>query len=413
MRITAGLVCLGLLAADHGAVLRARRDELRKALPGCAVVLEGGSEPESGDLRGFFQEPNFAYLSGWAESNAALLIDPEREVLFLPSRIPDQDKWKGPRLSPVDPEAPAKTGFGQVMALEVLEREIRSSLERAPKLCGLSKTQTEQRLKALAPMRDVSDARPALARLRMKKSPEEVARIRHATDVTIRAHRAAWKRLRAGLFEYQLAATLTAQYLEAGCERTAFMPIIGSGSNGVLLHHSRARRRIDQGELVVIDSGAECGGYASDVARTVPVGGRFSKRQREIYDVVLGAHRAVLAALKPGATLGRTSANSLYRIALDYIDSHGSDREGRPLGRYFAHGIGHHVGLDVHDAEDPAAPLEPGMVITVEPGVYLPDEKLGVRIEDVVLVTQRGAEVMSAALPVDSQAIERALARLP
>ncbi len=413
MRIATGLVCLGLLAADDGAVFRGRREELRKALPGCAVVLVGGTEPEGGDLRGFFQEPNFAYLSGWLESNAALLIDPEREVLFLPSRAPDQEKWKGPRLSPGDRDAPAKSGFGQVMVFEALEREVRASLERTPKLCGLAGTPAGEKLKALAPMREVLDAQPALARLRMKKSPEEVARIRYATGVTVRAHRAAWKRLRAGLFEYQLAATLTARYLEAGCERTAFLPIIGSGTNGVLLHHSRARRRMDQGELVVIDSGAECGGYASDVARTVPVGGRFSKRQREIYDLVLGAHRAVLAAVKPGATLGRASPNSLYKAALDYLDSHGADREGRSLGRYFTHGIGHHVGLEVHDVGDAAAPLEPGMVITVEPGVYLPDEKLGVRIEDIVLVTPQGAEVLSAALPVDPPAIERALARLP
>jgi Xaa-Pro aminopeptidase len=170
---------------------------------------------------------------------------------------------------------------------------------------------------------------------------------------------------------------------------------------------------MDRGELVVMDVGAECAGYAADITRTVPVGGKFSPRQREIYDIVLGAQKAVIAAVKPGMMIAKTAPDSvsLYKIALNYINTHGKDRNGEPLGKYFTHGVSHHIGLEVHDAFDPGAPLKEGMVITVEPGIYIPEENLGVRIEDMVLVTKDGAKLLSGALPREAGEIERALAR--
>jgi Xaa-Pro aminopeptidase len=168
---------------------------------------------------------------------------------------------------------------------------------------------------------------------------------------------------------------------------------------------------MDAGEVAVMDVAAECDNYASDITRTVPVGGKFTPRQREIYEVVLGAQRAAIAAAKPGMTFGRTTPNSLYKIAYDYINTHGKDLHGQPLGPYFTHGLSHHVGLDVHDAFDPTAPLKAGMVITIEPGIYLPEENIGVRIEDIILITETGAKVMSGALPTGPDEIERALAQ--
>jgi Xaa-Pro aminopeptidase len=176
---------------------------------------------------------------------------------------------------------------------------------------------------------------------------------------------------------------------------------------------------MDAGDVTVMDVGAECDHYASDITRTVPVSGKFTPRQREIYDVVLGAQRAAIAAVKPGMTFGRTASNnsnadSLYKIAYDYINTHGKDLHGQPLGQYFTHGLSHHVGLDVHDAFDASEPfgaLKAGMVITIEPGVYIPEENIGVRIEDTILVTETGAKVLSGALPTDPDEIERALAQ--
>jgi Xaa-Pro aminopeptidase len=166
---------------------------------------------------------------------------------------------------------------------------------------------------------------------------------------------------------------------------------------------------MDSGEVVVMDAAAECGHYASDITRTAPVSGRFTPRQREIYEVVLGAQKAAIAAIKPGARMWGEDG-SITKIARDYINSHGQDSHGKPLGKYFTHGLGHPVGIDVHDPMV-NEPLEAGMVITVEPGIYIPEENIGVRIEDVVLVTENGAKVMSAALPKEPDQVEKALAK--
>jgi Xaa-Pro aminopeptidase len=141
------------------------------------------------------------------------------------------------------------------------------------------------------------------------------------------------------------------------------------------------------------------------------VSGKFTPRQRELYEIVLGAQKAAIAALKPGMTISRTGPNSIHTIAFDYINTHGKDRNGAALGKYFTHGTSHHVGLDVHDANDPSQPLAAGMVITVEPGIYIPEEGIGIRIEDVVLITENGAKVMSAALPREPDEIERVFAK--
>jgi Xaa-Pro aminopeptidase len=245
----------------------------------------------------------------------------------------------------------------------------------------------------------------------MRKSPEEIAIIQRATDASMAAHRAAWKRAAPGAYEFQVAATMSEVWSDQGCERSAYAPIVGSGPNSVILHYSRNSRRMDAGELLLMDVAAECSGYASDITRTIAVGGRFTPRQKEIYEIVLGAQKAAIAATKPGMMLGKTSPNSLYKIAFDYIDSHGKDLHGERLGKYFTHGLSHHVGLDVHDAAEPGAPLEAGMVITIEPGIYIPEENIGVRIEDVVLVTPDGAKVLSGALPREPAEIERLAGR--
>jgi Xaa-Pro aminopeptidase len=246
----------------------------------------------------------------------------------------------------------------------------------------------------------------------MKKSPAEIALIQAATDATVEAHRAAWKRIKAGVSEYQVAATMAEVYFDRGCERHAYAPIVGTGKNAAILHYSQNRKRMDDGELVLMDVGAECSMYATDITRTVPVNGKFTPRQRELYQVVLGAQNAAIAAIKPGAVLGsRFTKNGLHKITADYIDSHGKDLKGGSLGQYFIHSLGHHVGLEVHDAVDPTLPLEAGMIVTMEPGIYIPDENIGIRIEDVVLVTETGAKILSSSLPREVNEIEKAMAR--
>jgi len=213
--------------------------------------------------------------------------------------------------------------------------------------------------------------------------------------------------MRPGLAEYQIAATMVGTYLELGCERSAYAPIVASGPNSVVLHYSANRRRIEGGDLVVMDVGGQYADYTTDVTRTVPASGKFTARQREIYDIVLASQKAAIAAVKPGMTLLGDSSTSLRKIAMDYIETHGKDLHGASLGKYFVHGLGHFVGLEVHDPGSFDVHLEPGMVITIEPGIYIPGENLGIRIEDTVLVTANGAEVLSSALPKEAEEIEK------
>jgi Xaa-Pro aminopeptidase len=224
------------------------------------------------------------------------------------------------------------------------------------------------------------------------------------------AHFVAMRTMRPGLYEYQVAARMVETHTWGGCEGEAYAPIVGAGIHSTILHFNELDRQISDGDIVLMDVGCQFAGYAADVTRTIPANGRFTPRQKEIYEIVLGAQNAVLAALKPGMTLGRNTPNSLSLIAFNYMNSHGRDRQGRTLGRYFIHGLGHHIGLNVHDAGDPNRPLEPGMVITIEPGLYLPDENLGVRIEDDVLITETGYKLLTARLPRTVAEIEAIMA---
>ncbi|MGE5570170.1 MAG: M24 family metallopeptidase [Rhodospirillales bacterium] len=394
---------------------RARRQKVRSELGDAVLVLFGNTERDVAGLRhAFVQEPNFYYLTGWLEPNAILLLTPDTEMLFLPPRDPASERYTGRKIAPGDESATEATGFEKVLPAAQFEAQFKRALESRTSVYTLPGTSGAEKLKSLAPLREFRDAVPMLARHRAVKSKREIEMIRRSVDATVEAHRAAWRRIAPGLYEYQVAATMTFAMQDNECERNAYAPIVGSGPSALVLHYAKNSRKMDAGELVLMDVGAECSAYAADVTRTVPVSGRFTPRQRELYEVVLGAQKAVLAAIKPGVIMGanRTAPNSLYKVAYDYLNEHGKDAKGNPLGKYLTHGVSHHVGLQVHDA--PAAsysqPLEAGMVITVEPGIYIPEESIGIRIEDTVLVTPDGAEVLSAALPKEPDEIEKAMA---
>lgn len=382
---------------------RARRAALRKSLTG-TVVLFGRVEGND-EVFGFQQEPNFFYLSGWGETGAILVVTPAKEMLFLPHHDERLERFEGVHASSEDGNVKRVSGFDEVLPIEKFESAVDKALEAAEPVYALPGEALTEKLKARYPFRTFRDARPMIAKLRVKKSEAELAAIQRATDVSLDGHRAAWKRMAAGLYEYQLAATVSNVYMEAGCERHAYSPIVGSGINGTVLHYSANKRRMDQGELVVMDTAAECAGYASDITRTIPVGGKFTPRQRELYEIVLGAQNAAIAAIKPGVDMA-----AVTKVARDYFKSHGKDLHGGSLEKYFTHGLGHPVGLQVHD---PGAmgPLEAGVIVTVEPGLYIPEESIGIRIEDVVLVTETGAKILSAALPREPGEIEKAMAK--
>jgi Xaa-Pro aminopeptidase len=213
-----------------------------------------------------------------------------------------------------------------------------------------------------------------------------------------------------GMWEYEIAALMKYEFERRGCEWPAYPPIVGSGFYSTVLHYDLDSNQMKDGDVVVMDVAGSYGGYASDITRTLPVNGHFTPRQREIYEIVLGAQDAALKAARPGMYLGHHGYKGLYEVAYNYINTHGKDLHGQPLGQYFIHGLSHPIGLNVHDPLDYNRPLAPGMVITMEPGIYIPEEKIGFRIEDDVLINQGGYELLTRRLPRAVDEIEKVMA---
>jgi Xaa-Pro aminopeptidase len=412
-------------------VFAERRAKLVAAVNAPIVVFGYTGHEEANPSYVFMQEENFYYLTGHNEEGAALLLVPEsadekgwtgsREILYLPPRDPSAERWNGPRMGPDDPGIQEKTGFTRVETFAKLHDTFAALAKNYPEIyTELPGPHDEgyphaanwsQWVKEAAPQAAVKDISSAVGTLRAIKSPGELALIQKAVDPSIDAHLEAMKMVRPGLYEYQVAARMVDIHAYAGCETEAYAPIVGTGFNSTVLHYNKLDRRIEDGDLVLLDVGGQYSGYASDITRTIPANGKFTARQREIYEIVLGAQNAAMAALKPGMTLGgKDAATSLQKIAMDYIDSHGKDKEGHSLGRYYIHGLSHHVGLNVHDPSGPSRPLETGMVITIEPGIYIPEENLGVRIEDDVLITPTGYKQLTARLPRSPDEIEKIMA---
>lgn len=394
------LALAALAAAVPRQEYRVRREAARKALGGAVLVLAGRSAAEMEQhSTASVQEPNFYYLTGWSEPGAILILTQQHAILFLPGHNPDREKYTGKQPAANDDHIHALTGFDEVLPVEQFEAQFAKALETGSRVLTAMREPFASKVKSLAPLREWADADTVLVPLRARKSAAEIEMIARSTDVSVEAHRAAWRRIAPGVAEYQVAAPMTYAMLDAGCEGNAYDPIVASGPNSTTLHYSKNSRRMEAGELVLMDVGAACGGYASDITRTVPVSGTFSPRQRELYETVLRAQKAALAAVKPGATM--VQLNKIVRDSLG------------PLAKYLNHRVSHGVGLEVHDAPPAtsAEPLEAGMVITIEPGLYIPEEKIGIRIEDTVLVTAEGARVLSAALPKEPEQIEKAMAR--
>ena len=413
---------------------RARREKLAARLEGGVALVFAPPELEGpNDVYGYRPDNNFYYLSGWPEPGAALLVaapaqasngnpaHPYTEILFLPSRNYSQERWTGPKLGPENPDAAHLTGVDRVEPLDQMRSEmVKLFPARGAKIftdvpaAGEASNSTKplawlDAANAFAIGTTYQDIRPLLASLRMIKDAGEMELIRKAVDASIAAQLAAIRALRPGVTEREISALLQYEWGKRGCERPAYAPIVGAGFNSTVLHYSNDSGTIQSGDVVLIDAAGEYSMYASDITRTMPANGKFTARQREIYEIVLGAQKAAIAAFQPGKShLLKDQPNSLYQAAYDYINTHGKDLHDDPLGKYFIHGLGHFVGLDVHDPGDDNAPLGSGMVFTIEPGIYIPEEKLGVRIEDMFYVNQDGNLIrLTQALPQAPEEIER------
>ncbi|MEC8559241.1 MAG: Xaa-Pro peptidase family protein [Planctomycetota bacterium] len=397
-------------AAIKGTEFERRRRNLLKGLRGSVGLVFAGTG--GGELRGGWRpDPGFEYLTGITdEPGAAILFDPSNRIeskqvtLFLRPLDPEVEKWDGAR-APIDSELVKRYGIRSIVRTGRLPAMLATAVRRDKRMACLHQFATHdqpvspdlevfRKVAERVPGSTIEDRTELLARLRAVKSPAEQACIREAGRITALGFDEVLATMRPGMNEFEVQETLEHAYRSNGSRGPAYNTIAGSGFNGTVLHYGANDQPMQDGDLVVIDSGADYMGYAADVTRTFPVGGRFSKRQRELYSIVLKALDAAIARVRAGCTF-----QQIDKAARDIIVRAGH-------GDHFFHGIGHHLGLEVHDIT-PDQPLKQGAVITVEPGIYIAEERLGIRIEDDVVVTRDGCINLTRSIPRSIAAIER------
>lgn len=401
------------LAAQDGApggpvpvgLLQARRAAALDSMPPGVMIIESGrirsiegDYPQDADYR---ENSDFFYLTGLEAPGGTLIgVQPDSSrrggyfVLYLPAPPTRPDRVSAAR-SYADARSAALSGIADVRA-----KPARRGMRAADPFIAVRDSIVA------AHGGEPLNPRLVLGPLRQVKDADEIRRLREASRITAAAHVEAMRQTRPGMWEYQIEALIEYHFRKEGAERLGYPSIVGSGFNSTILHYDLSRRRTEPGDILLIDAGAEFGYYSTDLTRTFPVDGRFTDRQREIYNLVLGGQQAAIDSVSPGRTIAE-----LNTIARTYIRDNSNGLCGAvTCDTWFIHGLSHWVGMEVHDVGPYFVPLEPGMVFTIEPGIYIPDESLGVRIEDVILVTEQGYENLTRDAPRTVADIERVMA---
>ncbi len=409
--------------------------------PGSLIIIDGASMTlRNRDVEyRFYQTSAFFYLTEWLAPNARLLIDiKDRDVesiLFYEEVDPEKQKWIG-----ICPSYDAIVSKGHATTVYTLDRyeqifqerlaatqhvyfEFSDAEKYQSRINHSLKQMMNQRVHRESP--GMHDLDTLLGRLRLEKSDYEIERMRHAASISAKGHIDLMEKAKSGLFEYQLGAEFERFCRYHGCDHLAYESIIASGKNACILHYTQCQDQLHDNDMVLIDAGGEYAGYAADITRSFPVSGRFTAAQKDIYEVVLAAQTAVIKAIKPG--LEFKSLQTIAREALfDGLKGLGIMKKWRmeQLQHFYFHGVSHWLGLDVHDGcpylseTGQSIKLAPGMTLTVEPGLYFSshlDElspefhHLGIRIEDDILVTQDGAEILTIECPKTINAIEEVM----
>ncbi len=422
-----------------------RRERFLESLGGGVAVLCSAPELiKSRDTEVLYrQDSDFFYLTGFLEPGVAVLTPHDAEhrfTLFVRPRDRERETWNGPRAGVEG----AKERFGADAAypLEELETRLKPLVEQADAIWYALGSDEEMDRRLVPWIRewrlrrartgkgpsDVMDPAGILDPMRVVKEPAEIELVRRACQLSAQAHVRAMRAARPGVGEWELANVVDSTFRAAGPDAgPAYPSIVGSGANATILHYVVNERRAQEGDLVLIDAGAEWGMYCGDITRTFPVSGRFTAPQRRVYDAVLRAEEAAIAMVRPGVTIAEIHDATRLRLAEEMVALgllKGEPKElidGEEIKRYFMHQTSHWLGLDVHDAGDYRArggdwlPLLPGMIFTIEPGIYVPADAegapaelrgIGVRIEDDVLVTEDGCEVLTRSVPVAPEEIE-------
>ncbi len=393
---------------------QARRRTVLRSLKGSAAVIFAGdgAPPLSGQ---WLPDWNFFYLTGIVdEPGAAVVFNPKAEdarrriVLLLKPLNPEMESWDGIRET-ISQSLRDQTGFESVMRIGAMPRLMNHAVSRCGSLACLHPfaNYTAPVSSDLALYRKITERMVGvsitnqtslLSSMRGRKSPAELRLMKKAIAATHAGHVAAMGAMAPGVSEHQVQRVMENGFLKNGALGPAYNSIVGSGKNGAVLHYSVNNCTCEDGDLLVIDAGASVNHYAADITRTYPVNGRFSKQQKHHYTVVLDALKAAIRVVKPGNRL--SDADQAARAIIDKAG----------YGDSFIHGIGHHLGIEVHDVE-PDGPLKPGMVVTIEPGIYYQDQNFGIRIEDNILVTERGRTNLSTAIPREIDDIQQTMAQ--
>ena len=396
-------------------VFKERRAALMEELDGRVAVLYGALAQHGGATEELFiQESNFYYLTGISEPGAALILAPlestYQEILYLQSRDPDVENWNG-RRDPLGDALESKTGFQEVRRIGRLGGDLTRMMQRSRRAAfmGPIVSATADKPPALTVLQDglsrvpgtsLSNMADVIPEMRRIKDAYEIERIQKAVDITGKGLLAAMRSVRPGMQEFQLQSLVDHTYQMEGAQFRGFSTILAWGHNSTVLHYTKNDQVIQDSGLVLIDTGAAWEHYSADVTRTMPVSGKFSDRERELYELVLKAADTAIKEVRIGAN----NHNDVHMAAKKVLDEAG-------YGEYFIHSTGHFLGLDVHDAGNYDLPLKAGVVVTVEPGIYIPEEGIGIRIEDVVLVTEDGPVMLSKHIPRTVEEIENVMAK--
>jgi Xaa-Pro aminopeptidase len=389
-----------------------RRERVLAGLNGAVGLVLAG---EKGAPDHFEPDWNFYYLTGIRdEPGAAVLLDPgaedpkRRAVLFLKPLNPEVDEWDGFR-DRIGSALKSGTGFETILRSYHLPRFLTTAARKRGRMACLHTFSVYDAPASpdLAIFRKVAersvglrieDCTNLVASMRAVKSECELAVMRRAAEATAAGYRAAARAIRPGVNEREIQRVLEDGFRDAGGSGTGYGSIVGAGVNSCVLHYRANNQAMQDGDVLLIDAAARVGGYTADVTRAFPVSGKFTREQRDLYEIVLRSMEAAIDASRPGAHL-----HDVDGAARKVIDAAG-------YGDFYMHGIGHQLGIEVHDIT-PDGPLVPGMVITIEPGIYLKDRRLGIRIEDDILVTERGPVNLTAMIPRDAAGVEAMMGR--
>lgn len=391
--------------------------------------------PENGDAQ-YHHKSNsdIVWLSGIVQEKTMVVLYPDnldknyREVLVILRPNELLEKWEGHKLT--KQEASAISGIKTVIFLDQLDAMLQAWIHHAETI--YLDTNENDRLDTSIPRLDLIGVKDIMSRyplhqymraallmkeLRAIKTKQEVAVMQQAIDITHKALMRVCKFLKPGVYEHEVEAEITHEFLINRATRHAYGCIIASGDRARILHYVENNQECKNGELILMDFGAEYGNYCADLTRTIPVNGKFTKRQKEVYDACLNVHKYAQKMLKPGVTwLAITAAaeiemnKQLLKIGLlSKEDIKNESPDNRACRKYFYHGLGHHLGLDVHDIGTRNTPIKEGMVFTIEPGIYIEEEKMGIRIENNFWVTKNGNQDLFKAMPITTEEIEAAM----